>query len=84
VRELGRFRQVKPVQQRSGVELHDTLRHVGRDRGAQLMQVAREAGGIQQQAVASGDDRLVAQCGAEHVDRQIEQPAAPRIIPLGP
>jgi hypothetical protein len=84
VGELGRLVQVEPVQQRAGVAARDALRVVGRDRGAQLVEVAGEGGGVEQQAVVGRDDGVLAQRRAQHIHREVEQPARLDQVPLGP
>jgi hypothetical protein len=84
VGEVRRVVQVEPVQQRAGVEPHDALVVARHDRGPQLVQVAAQAGRVEEEPIVGRDDRAVAERRAQHVDREIEQAAGAGHIALGP
>src|SRR5580765_3130618 len=66
---------METIEQRSGVESSDAIAGFRFYRCAQIVEVAAHARGIEEQTVASGRDRVLAECDAENVDGEVEQPA---------
>src|SRR5258705_8299628 len=75
---------MEAVEQRTGVEADDALRVAGGDRCAQVVEIAGDVGRLEEQSVARRGDGVVAERGAEDVDREVEQTSRARRVLLRP
>ena len=75
---------MKSIEQRRCVQASHAVGGIGLDGRAQLVQVAVDAGRIQQQSIARRRDGIFTESGAQHVDGEIEQTARAGDVLLRP
>ena len=75
---------MKSLEQRRSVQPRDTIQCIRVDRRPQLVQIAVCARRVEEKRVTGREYRVLAECGAQHVHREVEQPAGARQILLRP